>query len=199
MAIGRLQRTCFNGKIRTPRFVFVRWGIPSPKRDFMSMTCLFGQPTCMSGWSHKMEAYFTITIGSKDTSNIHQKKTASQRHGCTSKFYLLKQGCPLQRHSQGFITSHNELMLTKTIIHFRRVIREIRSVYMAIWFLVSTLCLQCYAFEPCTLPLTFWFQFFDRDRFSAAKSVLDNNETIVIGPTPPGTGVIQAHFGATSS
>ena len=146
-----------------------------------------------------MQAYPTITIGSKDTSDIQQKKTASQRHGCTSKIYLLKQCWPVQRHSQGFITSHNELMLTKTIIHFRRVMREIRSVYMAIWFLVSTLCLQCYAFRPCTRSIPFGFHSFDRDRFSAAKSVLDSNETIVMGPTPPGTGVIQAHFGATSS
>ena len=37
------------------------------------------------------------------------------------------------------------------------------------------------------------------DESRAALTVFDINIAIVIGPTPPGTGVIAAVFGATSS
>ena len=33
--------------------------------------------------------------------------------------------------------------------------------------------------------------------FFAERSVFKSNEVRVIGPTPPGTGVMAAHFGAT--
>ena len=36
-------------------------------------------------------------------------------------------------------------------------------------------------------------------RFLADFMVFDSSIAIVIGPTPPGTGVINEHFGATSS
>src|SRR5690349_12298125 len=35
-------------------------------------------------------------------------------------------------------------------------------------------------------------------RFSAARSVFNKSEAMVIGPTPPGTGVMKEVFGATS-
>jgi hypothetical protein len=35
--------------------------------------------------------------------------------------------------------------------------------------------------------------------FLPANKVFFINDTMVIGPTPPGTGVMNEHFGATSS
>ena len=46
-----------------------------------------------------------------------------------------------------------------------------------------------------TFPMNYVFM----NSFFAARSVFCSKETRVIGPTPPGTGVMYAHFGETSS
>jgi hypothetical protein len=75
--------------------------------------------------------------------------------------------------------------------------RDTFCVHDFLVLMVSNVFLQIQRFDPSTNQGISWFHNFDIELFLAAKRVFVINETIVIGPTPPGTGVIKEHLGAT--